>query len=361
MAAGHYDADIAVIGGGPAGSAAAITCAKRSLSVIVLERDRVFGERPGETMHPGVRPILEQLGLGGRIEALATGLHAGIWVEWGAPPRFEAFGYDEAGPWHGFHLWRPDFDAAMLSLAEESGAEVRRGALVSTLEEDRDGAWRIATDYGVISARILIDASGRVRHLARQLNIPYQARSPRLIARYGYVIGCCPPRDEAPKILGDREGWTWTARIRDGLYQWTRVGFNDVAKDDWLPAEFLGMTPLSRTRGADVTWRVAERLAGPHWFMAGDAAATLDPTSSRGVLKSILTGIMSGHLADAVIRNKMTSLQAASSYNRWLLDWFNNDVVQLKKLYGLLGKGSGGDTLESGTNKHTALSMPIIP
>ena len=338
MAAGRYDTDIAVIGGGPAGSAAAITCAKRSLSVIVLERDRVFGERPGETMHPGVRPILEQLGLGGRMEALAMGLHTGIWVEWGAPPRFEAFGSDEAGPWQGFHLWRPDFDAAMLALAEEAGAEVRRGVSVSNIEEDHSAIWRIDTGHGTIAARMVIDATGRVRHLARQLDIPYQARSPRLIARYGYVTGCCPTRDDAPKISGDRYGWTWTARIRDGLYQWTRVGFNDMAKDDWLPAEFLGMTPFSRTRGADVTWRVAERLAGPNWFMAGDAAATLDPTSSRGVLKSILTGIMSGHLADAVIRNKMTPLQAASSYNQWLLDWFNKDVAQMKQFYRLLGE-----------------------
>ena len=102
MAAGRHDADIVVIGGGPAGSAAAITCAKRGLSVVVLERDRVFGERPGETMHPGVRPILEQLGLGKRIDALATGLHAGIWIEWGGPPRFQAFALARGRRWRGY-------------------------------------------------------------------------------------------------------------------------------------------------------------------------------------------------------------------------------------------------------------------
>ena len=336
MAAGRCDTDIAIIGGGPAGSAAAITCARRGLSVIVLERDQVFRERPGETMHPGVLPILKQLGLGGRMEALATGLHTGIWIEWGGPAHFQAFGSDEDVPWQGFHLWRPDFDTAMLSLATRVGADVRRGVSVSGVLEENGAIRHIETDHGTITARTVIDASGRVRHMARQLDLSYRSSSPRLIARYGYVTGSCPVRDEAPKISGGRDGWTWTAKIRDGLYQWTRVGFNETAKDDWLPEEFEGMAPLSRTRGADVTWRIAERLAGPNWFMAGDAAATLDPTSSRGVLKSILTGIMAGHLADATARGKLTSLQAASSYHNWLLDWFDKDVKQMRQFYRLL-------------------------
>lgn len=336
MAARHHDADIAIIGGGPAGSAAAITCARRGLSVIVLERDDVFGERPGETMHPGVRPILEQLGLGSRIDRLATALHTGIWVAWGGPPRFEAFGSDENGPWHGFHLWRPDFDAAMLSLAQDAGADVRRGVSVSGVVEEHGTIRQINTNEGTVSARIMIDASGRARYLARQLDIPYQARSPKLIARYGYVTGNCPARDDAPKISGDRSGWTWTAKIRNGLYQWTRVDFSDMAGDNWLPEEFCGLTPLSRTKGADVTWRVARTLAGDNWFMAGDAAATLDPTSSRGVLKSMMTGMMSGHLAEAVIRGKLAPSRAASSYHQWLLNWFDADVRQMEQFYRLL-------------------------
>lgn len=336
MAGGRYDTDIVVIGGGPAGAAAAITCARRGLSVIVLEREQVFGERPGETMHPGVWPILEQLGLGGRLNTLATGFHTGIWIEWGGPARFQTFGDDDGIPWQGFHLWRPDFDTAMLSIAEEVGADVRRGVSVSGLVVENGVIGQIETDQGTITARTVIDASGRVRHLARSLDVAYRSRSPRLIARYGYVTGSCPPRDEAPKILGSREGWTWTARIGDGLYQWTRVDFNDIARDDWLPAEFQGMAPLSRTRGADVTWRIAERLAGPNWFLAGDAAATLDPTSSRGVLKSMMTGMMAGHLADAAIRGKLSALEVASSYHHWLLDWFDKDVTQMKQLYGLL-------------------------
>ena len=346
MVTRRYDTDIVVIGGGPAGSAAAITCAKRGLSVIVLERDQVFGERPGETMHPGVRPILEHLGLGGRIDALASGFHEGIWSEWGGPAHFQSFGSDDGVPWQGFHLWRPDFDTAMLLLAAEAGADVRRGVAVSSIAEEHGAIRHVKTDQGTITARTLIDASGRVRHLARQLDVPYRSRSPRLIARYGYVKGSCPVRDEAPKISGGRDGWTWTAKIRDGLYQWTRVDFNDMANDNWLPTEFQGMAPLSRTRGADVTWRIAERLAGPNWFMTGDAAATLDPTSSRGVLKSILTAMMAGHLADATIGGRLTPLQAASSYHDWLLDWFDKDVREMQQFYHLLQDATPGMSID---------------
>lgn len=296
----------------------------------------MFGDRPGETMHPGVRPLLEQLGLGNRVDALATGLHTGIWIEWGGPARFEPFGSDENGPWHGFHLWRPDFDSAMLSLAAEAGADVRRGVSISGITQDQGEIRQINTSTGTVTARVVIDASGRSRCLGRLLDIHYVVRSPKLIARYGYVAGSCPLRDEAPKISGDRNGWTWTANIRDGLYQWTRIDFVDMGANDRLPAEFSGMTQVSRTRGADVTWRIARKLAGANWFMVGDGATTLDPTSSRGVLKSIMTGMMSGHLTDARIRGRLPPLQAASTYHDWLHDWFDKDVKQMEQFYRIL-------------------------
>lgn len=232
MVARHHDADIAIIGGGPAGAAAAITCARRGHAVILLERDVAFTERPGETMHPGVGSILTQLGFGDQLDQIATGLHTGIWIEWGSTPRFEPYGSDESGPWRGFHLWRPSFDTALLDLAKTAGAAIHKGVSVTGLSAMNGQIERINTREGDVTARIVIDASGRSSHMARQLGVQYQARSPALIARYGYVTGSCPRRDDAPKISGDRDGWTWTAKIHDGLYQWTRVDFTAIARDD---------------------------------------------------------------------------------------------------------------------------------
>jgi flavin-dependent dehydrogenase len=85
-----------------------------------------------------------------------------------------------------------------------------------------------------------------------------------------------------------------------------------------------------------VTWRIATTLAGENWFLVGDAAATLDPTSSRGVLKSMMTGMMAGHLAEPVIAGKMGWQQASSGYGEWLRDWFETDITQMSGFYGRL-------------------------
>src|SRR5277367_4267436 len=99
-----FDADVAVIGGGPAGSAAAIGCASRGLRVVLLERERFTRERPGETLHPGIEPLMAQLGLADRLAGVTGARHAGIWIEWGGPRRFEPFGGDATGPWTGFQV-----------------------------------------------------------------------------------------------------------------------------------------------------------------------------------------------------------------------------------------------------------------
>ncbi|MBA4535538.1 hypothetical protein H1196_23700 [Brevibacillus halotolerans] len=49
--------------------------------------------------------------------------------------------------------------------------------------------------------------------------------------------------------------------------------------------------------GADMTWRVITQLGGPGgYFLIGDAATVLDPASSHGVLKAVMSGMMAGNL-----------------------------------------------------------------
>jgi hypothetical protein len=125
-----------------------------------------------------------------------------------------------------------------------------------------EGLYRVATSAGPILARIVVDATGMTRWLGRALRVRSPARSPRLIARYGYVTGSCPARDDAPALVGDPTGWTWTALIRPGTYQWTRVSFGRRPDAGWMPEEFRELTPLGPSRGADVTWRMAAQSAG---------------------------------------------------------------------------------------------------
>jgi flavin-dependent dehydrogenase len=256
------------------------------------------------------------------------------------PPnsRFEPFGADKNGdPWLGFQAWRATFDALLLERACRLGAIVRQPCQATGLLLDGRRVIGVQTSGGNLKARFVIDAAGGGHWLARKLALPLRRYSPRLIARFGYVRGECPARDEAPALLADAEGWTWTARVRPQLYQWTRLSW-DVAstQGDYLPDEFYGLEPQGKTRAADVTWRIVTDCAGDGYFLAGDAAAQLDPAASHGVLKGLMSGMMVAHLINKVMRGEATEQQATQSYREWLAGWFKADVERLRELYALL-------------------------
>lgn len=334
----HIDADVVIVGGGPAGAATAIACATRGCRVVLIERDRFAQgrparERPGETLHPGVEPLLAQLGIADRLASVIGARHAGIWITWAGPPRFEAFGGDAAGPWSGLQVRRADFDALLLTRARDLGVDVRQPA--SAIRLLSSGG--VAADFGDVAARMVVDATGRRRWLAGLLGIDSPARSPRLLARYGYAEGSCRARDDAPALVGDRFGWSWTARVRPGVYQWTRLCLNGTPNGGWVPAELRDLRATAPPRGADVTWRMADEAARAGWFMVGDAAATLDPTSSHGVLKALMSGMMAGHLIAAVLDGKAPAAEAAQAYQDWIAGWFRTDADRLAAFYRDLG------------------------
>src|SRR5215207_3348960 len=120
------DVDVAIVGGGPAGSASAIWCARHGLRVVVLEREVFPRHRPGETLPPGVEPLFAQLGVAEAVHAAAFTRHPGTWVTWSSPRRFDPFGADGGGPWFGFQAPRDRFDRILLEAAAGSGAEVHQ-------------------------------------------------------------------------------------------------------------------------------------------------------------------------------------------------------------------------------------------
>jgi hypothetical protein len=105
----------------------------------------------------------------------------------------------------------------------------------------------------------------------------------------------------------------------------------------WLPEELSSLATLGPSRGADVTWWIADRVASEGWFMVGDAAAVLDPTSSHGVLKALLSGITAAHLIHGVMATKLAPMEAAAVYQSWLKEWFTNDAAHLFAFYRNIG------------------------
>ena len=72
-----------------------------------------------------------------------------------------------------------------------------------------------------------------------------------------------PASETVHRQHADSSGWTWTAKVRLQLYQWTRLSFVEqkIAKD-WLPNEFLGLKIYQAMRAANVTWRIVSQPAG---------------------------------------------------------------------------------------------------
>ncbi|HEU4407465.1 MAG TPA: FAD-dependent oxidoreductase [Polyangiaceae bacterium] len=336
------DADVVVVGGGPAGAVSAARCAREGLRVVLVERHQFPRDRPGETLHPGAEVVLRELGAWEPLEALAPPRHEGTWVEWGGPARFEPFGRDERGPWRGLQAWRADLDRILLDTARRAGATVLQPAHAQSLLVRGGRVLGVQTSRGPIAAAYTIDASGGAHWLARRLGLPVCAASQRLLARYGHARGECALVQDAPRLSASAAGWTWLAHVGGGRYAWASLPIGEGLARGPHPAGLEGLT-ASRERSADVTWRAVRRAAGPGYLAVGDAAFVLDPASSHGVLKAMVSGALA---ARAVTRTLGASEGAAagalSDYDAWLREWFARDVSRLSQLYANVFRGWRG-------------------
>jgi flavin-dependent dehydrogenase len=104
---------------------------------------------------------------------------------------------------------------------------------------------------------------------------------------------------------------------------------------------------------------MASKAAGPGWFMVGDAAATLDPTSSRGVLKAIMSGMAAGHLIAAILDGRTPAEATAAAYHEWLVAWFSTDAANLAKFYRKLR--DFGDSHSFADFRGNATAAPEFP
>lgn len=323
------DFDVVVMGAGPAGCAAAIHCAQRGLRVGLVERRHFPRHRPGETLHPGAEPLLQQLGGNAVLTDPAHLRHAGHWVHWDGPPRFHGFDGDA---WRGFQIPRALLDQQLLQQAHTLGVQVSQPKCVSQVLQQHGRVQGVQVGAAQWTARYVVDATGRHGWLQRQLQIPSQRFSPRLIARYGYCENSDLP-DTALGLFANRYGWHWLARISRTCVHWTQLYFYAADICRAIPSALGHRGATDAMRGADVTWRCAQQAAGPGYFLVGDAAVTLDPCASHGVIKALISGMQA---ASAIVDCLSwpagePSIQAA--YQAWIQEGFKRDVTALRSFY----------------------------
>jgi len=190
-----------------------------------------------------------------------------------------------------------------------------------------------------IESEYTIDATGGAGVLRRALNIRRFQLSPPLFAHYGYRRGQI---ESEPTFAADSNGWAWSAQVAPETVCWVRLSFQ-ASKARLGPPESIAHLPESGTTGAvEVTWRIAETVAGPGFFIVGDAAAMLDPAASHGVLRAMMSGMMA---TDSAIKARAGAIlpdAAAIAYTRWITAWFQRDASVLRELYRRIGVGWAG-------------------
>ena len=134
--------DVIIIGGGPAGTAAAISLSQLGYKAALVERSDYNKIRFGETVQPEVKKLLNQLGVWAKFVEDKHFPASGIQSAWGQDELYEKnYIFNPYG--NGWHLDRLKFDTMMVKAAEDKDVYVLRGARVEQCFEDAKGNWTI--------------------------------------------------------------------------------------------------------------------------------------------------------------------------------------------------------------------------
>ena len=208
------------------------------------------------------------------------------------------------------------------------------GALVQPLSrvtvlQDGKRVYGVNVEGVPLPATVTIDASGARGVLRRGRGIKMSCVSAPLVARYGYVRGTF---GDAPWLRGNCDGWSWIAQVSSERVAWVRLGLGRSQQRYFPPDPIATWSNAGDGGAANVTWRMAEQVAGAGWFLAGEAACVLDPASSHGVLRALMSGMMAADSAVALLRGA-AQLKIERGYAAWLQSWFQHDVARLSALY----------------------------
>jgi flavin-dependent dehydrogenase len=322
------EADVIVVGGGPAGSAVAARLARLGRRVLLFEKERFPRFHIGESLLPCSVALLRELGAMPALErADFLPKYAAEFVTPDASKRQRyafADGLIEGAP-SAFQVDRSEFDAVLLDHARAEGALVFEEHQVVKFRADlADGVEVTVRDSSGVEvtkrARMLVDASGQSALVAGRLGLRQMEPELRNFAVFSHYEGAgraSGPTEGDISVVLVPDGWWWVIPLRRDR---TSVGFVGPARslagrkpDESFLREALEAVPYLSERLAKATrvapvrtisdWSYTSRaLVGDRFLLVGDAGAFIDPVFSTGVHLALTSALRAATAVDSALR-----------------------------------------------------------
>jgi flavin-dependent dehydrogenase len=282
--------DVAIVGGGPAGSGCAAFCAAAGLRTAIFDREKFPREKVcGDCVNPACWPILRRLEVAERIRTLPHGKLARVDFIGTSGRRVSIpLPTDENAE---IAIKRSLLDHLLLERARDLGTTVFESTTVTTLAppDPRVEYWKISAGEDVIKARTLVAADGRNSTVARLCGLLPKPAKERVALQTHLPL---PPDFGDRVVLEFRpEGYSGQAPVGEGqlnlclvsipkqiasLRAWAEERFGISARHSWRTITPLTREPISP--------------AQPSLFFVGDAARVVEPFTGEGIYYALASG-----------------------------------------------------------------------
>lgn len=319
-------ADICVIGGGPAGSVIAVRLAQFGYRVTLLEKSSAARVRACETLSPGIFPLLEMAGVRDQIDTAGFPLTHRVVLRWE-----KGIALKENPEKPGLLVDRTRFDVLLRESARSAGVQVLCPAMADKPYRRDNGSWHIPVrgpeGRFEVQAAFVVDASGKTPCLPG----PLALHTPKTLAIYAQGRALHTEAVET-RIEARPEGWLWGAPMPEGRFC---VGFfvdpetlrirgrasglarllADELRDSTVFSKVLDITNLSSAFACDATGYIRSQSLSPTSLCVGDAAWSMDPLSSQGV-QSAITSALQGVIIVHTLLTQPNGFEAAQVFQQ---------------------------------------------
>jgi len=325
--------DAIIIGGGPAGSSAAISLSQRGARVLLLEEKRMpRGKLCGEFITPECFPSLRRLGVMERMIAAGAQKIArvSLIVASGKSVETHVSKLSDDATW-AMSLSRSRFDQILFDRAREAGANCLEGVAVNGCVFDGGGPGRVEAlslkegARASFEAPVIIDASGRnSRLMVDKRERIAGRRGSRLYALKAHFKGV-EGIDDQVELYFFPQGYGGLSLVEGGLVNLCFIVSEQVLKDAGGDPAKVVEASLMNNRVARERMRAAEpegkwhsagplsfgrrRLARDGVIAIGDASGMIDPFTGTGIQMALRTGEMA---AEAIVK-EMGAVNSAAS------------------------------------------------